>query len=177
PDAASHGHVGMDKHRKRDQRARKETNDGPSGRWGADRQDRTEGLRSPGQIGNGTDDSRSEGVHLCQVADRGCVINETRGNRHAARGIESLNDAEDLATETAGSDNEEGGGHALSLRLSLPRNSGIVASPTAAIPSRLATARTVSRIINRSPMKLWWSTYSTSSRNLSSQLNALRPET
>ena len=57
----------------------------------------------------------------------------------------------------------------------LPRNSGMVASPAAIIPSRLTTLNKVSKIIFKSNPNDRWSTYHTSSSNFCSHEIALRP--
>src|SRR5690625_1552785 len=59
----------------------------------------------------------------------------------------------------------------------LPMNSGIVASPSALIPSRRRTFQAVSQRIFRSSQNDRLSTYQTSRRNFSSQEMALRPFT
>src|SRR5665647_1665070 len=111
-----------------------ETGDGLTGERRADRQDGAERFRAPDQIVDGSDDSRLQDRHTLKVGGGGVVIDESGKVGHAAKALERLDDAEDLTAEASGPDDEERSGHALSLCLSMPRNSDIVASPTAEMP-------------------------------------------
>src|SRR5665647_1145056 len=124
-----------------------------------------------------SEDSRAAGLNARQIDLFRVIIDvaqEVPGRRQLVDGI---HDVVDLPAEAAAADNDKLRAHGVSWSVLVPRNSGIVASPAALIPSRRTTDRTVASRILRSPRREWWSTYSTSNRNLSSQPTALRPET
>jgi hypothetical protein len=110
------------------------------------------------QIVNGSHYPRAEGFQKLEVDDAGVVIDEAGRVGRVAGALECLDEAEDLATEASGSDDEQGVRHALSSWWSVPSHPGVVPSGSAEMPSRFATERSVLQMIFRSPANVWLST-------------------
>lgn len=125
---------------------------GPAGAYADDEADFPPGGHDPVRA---AENSGSAGLDTRNVDRLRFIVEVAQEVPRRRHRVDGIDDVMDLASEAATADDDQGGFHAVSRFLDVPRNSDIVASASAEMPSRRRTEVTVANRIFRSPTNVW----------------------